>query len=364
MQRRAFTLVELLVVIAIIGMLVALLLPAINAAREAGRRSTCTNNMKQVALACIQANETEGHFPIGMTTVKGDSAPPNQTAKFGPNWVIHILPYLEFNDLFNSFDFSTYISDPASAKNVRAKAQTVNTMLCPSDAAYNTKPYVPGPSRSAEGNGPWARGNYGANSAIAYLDVYASQGPGGIDTKFELGEGSPGWQTVWARGVMGCNVGATAAQIPDGLSRVALLCELRAGICPIDHRGTWALGECGGSTLWGFGCCGDGGVNFRNADGADDVFEGNDIIAYFGGDTSQWEQDPSMAVWGGSDSWQCGCKSMHPGGANIAMCDGSIHFIDENIPANQACSYTRANLQVWEYLMAAGDGNYVDPNAW
>jgi prepilin-type N-terminal cleavage/methylation domain-containing protein/prepilin-type processing-associated H-X9-DG protein len=363
MKRAAFTLVELLVVIAIIGMLVTLLLPAINSAREAGRRTTCTNNMKQLALACIASCDSDGHFPVGMTTVKGDSQTPNQTYMFGPNWVIHILPYLEYNDIYNSFDFTTYISNPNSAKNVAAKAQSLNTMLCPSDAYRNSKPYIPGTSRAAEGTGPWARGNYGANSAIAYLDVTADQGPGGIATEFELGEGSPGWQTVWARGVMGCNVGASPAQIPDGLATTCLLCEIRAGICPIDHRGTWALGESGGSTLWGFGCCGDGGVNYRSADGADDVFEGPEIQAYFGGDTSQWVGDASMAVWGGSDSWQAGCKSLHPDGANIAMCDGSVHFINENIAANQACSYTIANLQIWEYLMAAGDGHYADPDA-
>ncbi len=148
MQRKAFTLVELLVVIAIIGMLVALLLPAINSAREAGRRTACTNNMKQLALACIASCDSEGHFPIGMVVPKGQQ--PNQTWEFGPNWVIHILPQMEFNWLYDEFDFTKNISDPTSPQNVSAKGKTVGTMLCPSDA-YNSKPYVPGTSRSAEG---------------------------------------------------------------------------------------------------------------------------------------------------------------------------------------------------------------------
>jgi prepilin-type processing-associated H-X9-DG protein len=301
-----------------------------------------------------------------MTTVKGDSMLPSQTYKFGPNWVIHILPFMEYNDLYNSFDFSTYISDKSNAKNVAAKARTVPAMLCPSDAAYNTKPYIPGMTRSGqEGTGPWGRGNYGANSAIAYLDCVAvSEGPDGIATKFELGEGAPGWQLAWARGVMGCNVGASPPQIPDGLSRTGLLCEMRAGIAPMDHRGTWALGECAGSTLWGFGCCGCAGVNFRNLDGGDDLMEGPELNEYFGGSTAFFEVDPEMAAWDGAASEQAGCRSRHPAGANIAMCDGSVHFINENIPANQNCSWGFEDLQVWEYLMAAGDGHIADPESY
>ncbi len=67
-----------------------------------------------------------------------------------------------------------------------------------------------------------------------------------------------------------------------------------------------------------------------------------------------------MGVWDGSDSWQAGCKSMHPHGANIAMCDGSVFFIDEDIACNQGCTLTLDNLQVWEYLMAAGDGHLAE----
>ncbi len=360
MRKNAFTLVELLVVIAIIGILIGLLLPAINSARETGRRAQCTNNMKQLALACIALCDSEGRFPPGMTVPKGEK--PDTTGRFGPNWVIRILPYMEFNSLYKEFDLSSNvdISSSSNAKNIAARARTVGTMLCPSDT-YNNKPYVPGSSRSgAYGTTPWARGNYAANSAIAYLNVSAGQGPDGIDTHFELGDGAPGWQKAWARGVMGCNVGAAPRQIPDGLSKTCLIGELRAGIVPQDHRGTWALGECGGSTLWGFGCDGDGGVNCQTLGGADDVFEGPELQGLM---AASWMDDQMMGVWSGGHSWQCGVKSKHPGGANIVMCDGSVHFISEEIACNQA-HIAQANMQVWEYLMAAGDGKTVDNRAW
>src|SRR5580693_447970 len=94
---RGFTLVELLVVIAIIGILIGLLLPAINAAREAGRRAQCMNNAKQLGLAAINYQEALGAFPQGMTISKGDTA--WTTMKSMQNWVVRILPYTENNSL-------------------------------------------------------------------------------------------------------------------------------------------------------------------------------------------------------------------------------------------------------------------------
>jgi len=363
--RKAFTLVELLVVIAIIGILIGLLLPAINAARESGRRAACANNIKQLSLSCMSYLNAEGRFPSGMTVPKGEK--PESTWKFGPNWVISILPFMEFNSLYKQFDLTKNISDPTSPQNIQARANTVPTMLCPSDY-LNSKPYIPGSARHAQGMdlNPWARGNYAANSAIAYLNC-PGRGPNGNDTQFELGANSPGWRAAWLRGVMGCNVGATPQQIPDGLAFTCLIGELRAGIASFDHRGTWALGECGGSTLWGFGACGDGGVNSRTVQGGDDIYEGTEVYAAIGDMDSQ--DANTMGVWNNTGySWQAGVKSLHPAGANIAMCDGSVHFINENIPYNVTggCGgpILRTDMQIWEFLMAAGDGQLFDASPW
>src|SRR5690349_2879783 len=93
---RGFTLVELLVVIAIIGMLVALLLPAVQAAREAGRRMQCSNNLKQVLLALHNYENLNKAFPPGGLVNKPDG--------FGHSWLVRILPMLEYGNIYNKFE--------------------------------------------------------------------------------------------------------------------------------------------------------------------------------------------------------------------------------------------------------------------
>jgi prepilin-type N-terminal cleavage/methylation domain-containing protein len=101
LQRVAFTLVELLVVIAIIGILVALLLPAIQAAREAARRSQCTNNLKQLALGCIQHHDTHKIFPSGGWSWHWTGDPDMGFGREQPgSWLYHILPFIEEDDLY------------------------------------------------------------------------------------------------------------------------------------------------------------------------------------------------------------------------------------------------------------------------
>ena len=134
-----FTLVELLVVIAIIGILIGLLLPAINAAREAGRRAQCCNNEKQLGLALLAYHDSLGSFPPGVTLTEAQ-LPPWTTESWGPNWVIRILPFMEENSLYDSFKITQPISSVANAV---PRATVVHTMLCPSDSYYNSKPYSP-----------------------------------------------------------------------------------------------------------------------------------------------------------------------------------------------------------------------------
>ncbi|MBI2824007.1 MAG: DUF1559 domain-containing protein [Planctomycetia bacterium] len=130
-MRRAFTLVELLVVIAIIGLLVALLLPAVQAAREAARRTQCANNLKQVGLALLNYHNDHQSLPPGYIsnfTPAGDDSGP------GWGWAAMLLPQLEQPAMHAAIDFRLPIEHPANI--VRLK--TVPTMRCPSDETRET----------------------------------------------------------------------------------------------------------------------------------------------------------------------------------------------------------------------------------
>src|SRR5436309_8156088 len=116
-RNRAFTLVELLVVIAIIGVLVSLLLPAVSAAREAARRASCSNNLKNLGLAMMNYHDSQKKFPLGAictgcptsTSYSFRDAPP---AYWSTTWVISILPQLEQQNMFNLFNPSqTYAAN-------------------------------------------------------------------------------------------------------------------------------------------------------------------------------------------------------------------------------------------------------------
>lgn len=100
-QFRAFTLVELLVVIAIIGVLVALLLPAVQAAREAARRSSCSNNLKNLGLGILNYHDARGHFPVNYGGPFSDESPDRLQSAVG--WIVETLPYLEQQPLYQQF---------------------------------------------------------------------------------------------------------------------------------------------------------------------------------------------------------------------------------------------------------------------
>ena len=135
-KERGFTLVELLVVIAIIGVLVALLLPAVQAAREAARRSQCSNNLKQLAIALHNYHDNFSTFPpgwIGVTRPLPDTEGPSGFA-----WGAQLLPYVDQTPLFNQVNYQ--VSCFATPANAPALSAVLTVYRCPSDPSPNLWP--------------------------------------------------------------------------------------------------------------------------------------------------------------------------------------------------------------------------------
>jgi prepilin-type N-terminal cleavage/methylation domain-containing protein/prepilin-type processing-associated H-X9-DG protein len=362
-----FTLVELLVVIAIIGILVALLLPAIQAAREAARRAACANNIKNVALAVLEYEGDNKILPEGMTFDPALAGSINTLARFGPNWIIKVLPYLEEQALYDSFDKTTVngkvvwtpINEPgANNRNLEARGKTISVLLCPSDG--NNQVMYQGKSGSPHG-GNWARGNYAASAGRAHIHPTASQGMKGPASETWFGtDPLSAFHYSCNRGVMGPNVAVTLKQITDGTSKTFLLGEIRAGLTEQDARGVWAMGHAGASLLAMYGSNGDAnGPNFCDAN-SDDVY--SDVCTSGGSACTATGANPTsmaacMGCSGGGGFNQATTRSMHPGGVHMAFADGSVQFITDDVETSGCYGLA---FTVWDYMILSGDNGRIN----
>ena len=189
-RRAAFTLIELLMVVAIIAILIALLLPAIQSAREQARRGQCTNNLLQLGIALGNYASAHKVFPPGVVNDKGPIQ--NLPRGYHFSWVVQILPYFEKESIYRRFDFrdSVYASSNDTARDVR-----IQTLLCPSSR-------VSGMSYAGCHNGaeaPIAADNNGIlylNSHVGYDDI--SDGPAYTILLGEIAAGS--FSSGWASG--------------------------------------------------------------------------------------------------------------------------------------------------------------------
>jgi prepilin-type N-terminal cleavage/methylation domain-containing protein/prepilin-type processing-associated H-X9-DG protein len=315
---KAFTLVELLVVIAIVVMLIALLLPAVQAVREAGRRTTCANNVKQLGIACLAYHDTNNGLPAAVLLTTTVNNPGDHDQNFGPNWALLILPQLDELSLYDTHVASINAYSQTGDAAWRAiRSTTMPVMQCPSDSFNRTPCSVAG--------GGWSRGNYGVNAgagmfyAIAYGDEGLQRVNGAwSEKKTDLYNGYYGYvHQTSPRGVMSANSRTGMAAIVDGPASTLMIDELRAGTTASDIRGTWAMGQVGASIVAGSGRLDTPGPNI-SLSGYDDI-KGctNDVARGMG----------CLADF----SYQVTTKSMHLGGVNACYADGSVRFLGDDV---------------------------------
>ena len=309
-HRRAFTLVELLVVIAIIGILVALLLPAVQAAREAARRTQCMNKFKQIGVALHAYHSAVTTFPPGQfywSSAFGDprcGKPGKANSRFydGWGWATFILPYLEQQAVYDQFDFSLWSCFLDG--NFQVTAAVIPDYLCPSDlqgAELSSVTSVLPPN----GSHPWE------DSMRTNMAGVSDSRDWTCDSFFPRMLNvipHPDYLPIIAReanGTMGERQGCRVRDVPDGTSHTLMIAEVTGG-----GRGSYR------SHKW---------VSQDLIDTADGINGPNSLP----GGSGPW-------VVGGSavkNMRDVGPSSYHPSGCHFTMADGSVQFLFEEIDA-------------------------------
>jgi prepilin-type N-terminal cleavage/methylation domain-containing protein len=233
-RRTAFTLVELLVVIAIIGVLVALLLPAIQAAREAARRAQCTNNMRQCGTAMLNFEESKKKFPRGVYNYIDSTfqtPPPYGThdgvnAGPGPHrmdrtcWLHDILPYIEAGNLYQEFMTFMKRTPVRSALDFPRSSKVISSVLCPSDP-LSPKLQTFNTGGDTETRGQGFSGNFVGCAGSEYFNRLAT-----TDPDYEALKNQPLRMSAKANGILIGGADVEMNQVEDGTSNTALISEI------------------------------------------------------------------------------------------------------------------------------------------
>jgi prepilin-type N-terminal cleavage/methylation domain-containing protein/prepilin-type processing-associated H-X9-DG protein len=311
-SRRGFTLIELLVVIAIIAVLTALLLPAVQSAREAARRAQCVNNLKQIALAALNYHDQQGAFPIGSPLVPDPVFISPWQYVENQSTFVSMLGQFDQQPLFNAMNFVRSIY---SGANSTVYATGLASLWCPSDGQIIGKrssfgPYFDNPNLTV------AYTSYSCCAGMYYPEFEAfAGGPCTVYYPAPLSS-CPQYTGIIneMNGVFRYSYSTNIAQIKDGTTNTFLYSEKANGALTPSESLCW--------NWWGDSVSGDTIFTtlyplnaFRKVPNVQDIYE------------LSWVESPS---------------SFHPGGANFAFADGSVRFIKDSIstwPYNPATGY-------------------------
>jgi prepilin-type N-terminal cleavage/methylation domain-containing protein/prepilin-type processing-associated H-X9-DG protein len=314
-RSRGFTLIELLVVVSIIAILIGVLLPAVQSAREAARRAQCTNNLKQIALACHNYANAKGTLPEGnwyQFYLKDDGTGPL------PHWfgwahagsyVLMLLPYLEQANVYNSFNA---VFHPYQPSNSTLAGTSLDVLHCPSDPAVAARLVF---STDEVFNGYY--GTWPPNMLPYYVPISSYAGSVGYFTPYPANLPTPpgtdpneAAEIAQGNGVFYFGRAVALAEITDGLSNTLMLSEHAYGVLRAEDQKVW--------DWWHSGAYGDSGFTTQPPI--------NQLIR---------DRFNYQTLAGGGSTAIGGASSFHPGGANFAFCDGSVRFLRETLDSWQ-----------------------------
>ncbi len=354
LRTKGFTLVELLVVIAIIGILIALVLPAVQMAREAARRAQCVNNLKQLSLALLSHHDMMQSFPPGLPHCSpnpGLNSLPfgyqglfktggTQTGVYcqGPNWLSNIMPQIEqsaMNDklvecLANEYSATDDCDRNKTNQPFRDFGDMIFPfMLCPSADVMENE-------MSAWDLEDLEKGNYAANFGSAtFMSFTSPQTAGAFDVIIPVGtppysrqsNNAPSLLGVWKQAL---GQGVRIAQFTDGTSNTVFVSEVLGYDDAADGRGTWVWAGMGGSSFTA--------LYQPNSTTNDTIPACSSAIP--ANDPRHCQQNQTNGnVWASA-------RSMHIGGVNASMGDGSVRFFVNGI-----------DLTVWQALATRANGD-------
>jgi prepilin-type N-terminal cleavage/methylation domain-containing protein/prepilin-type processing-associated H-X9-DG protein len=331
-QRGAFTLVELLVVIAIIGVLIGLLLPAVQAAREAAARSRCTNNLKQITLGMLNYENLAKTLPCNWgTTATSNNLDGlgSALAQQGNSWLTLILPYIEMTAVYQNLTLSTTTSTPGALLGNQVGARSVvDVFRCPSDSDVQNMPLLTGGTLAKTSYKGCSGSNWSSDSGGTLASCASRNLAVGLTIpSYKSNSGS----TVRINPATNAVFGGTNGTNSDGLDwGDGILCRngqalMTGGTTMMPQGTTIAAIRDGTSNTFAVGEC----VPFDCQWSAWYWFQSCTATCAIPLDLNKMVGVADVP----NNIWQInmGFMSRHRSGANFSMCDGSVRFINDNV---------------------------------